>query len=242
MKTTFQQLDAEWAHNSPGEFHTGAMTDADHRQVRAAYYAMCDLIDDSVARVLQALDETGQRENTIVVFMSDHGEMLGDHGLYFKGPHFYDPAIRVPLVLSWPGHFQSGLRVSGLTELIDIAPTLLEASGIPVPSRVQGRSLLPHLRGQADPERHRSSVYCEYYNSWTHSDAYATMLRTDSHKLVVYHGTDQGECYDLRADPDEFMNLWDGSGQSGLCHDLLRQCFDRSVFTMDPEPPRLGPF
>lgn len=242
LKTTFQQLDAQWAHNDPGEFHTGAMTDDDRRQVTAAYYAMCELIDDQVGRVLRTLDETGQRDNTIVILMSDHGEMLGDHGLYFKGPHFYDASVRVPFVISWPAGFQCDLRVAGLTELIDLVPTLLEACGLEIPSRVQGRSLVPHLTGRADPQRHRDHVYSEYYNSWTHQNAYATMLRTVNEKIAVYHGTDQGELYDLQADPDEFENLWDRTDYRALKADMVRRCFDASVFTMDPEPPRLGPF
>ncbi|MHC4875875.1 MAG: sulfatase family protein [Planctomycetota bacterium] len=241
-KTTFQQLDSEWAHNSPGEFHTGAMTDDDRRQVTAAYYAMCELIDDQVGRILQTLDETGQRDNTIVIFMSDHGEMLGDHDIYFKGPHFYDEAIRVPLVISCPQRFQSGLKVNGLTELLDLTPTLLEAAGLDVPSRVQGRSLIPHLTGNADPDRHRDHVFCEYYNSWTHSDAYGTMLRTDRAKIVVYHGTNQGELYDLESDPDEFTNLWDSPEHQSLKLEMMQRCFDASVLSMDPDPPRLGPF
>ncbi|MBI1314744.1 sulfatase-like hydrolase/transferase [bacterium] len=241
-KTTFQRLDAEWAHNSPGEFHTGAMTDDDRRQVTAAYYAMCELIDDQVGRILQTLDETGQRDNTVVIFMSDHGEMLGDYGLYFKGPHFYDEAIHVPLVISCPQRFERGLRINGLTELIDLTPTLLEAAGLDVPSRIQGRSLIPHLTGAADPDRHREHVFCEYYNSWTHRDAYGTMLRTETAKIVVYHGTNQGELYDLETDPDEFSNLWDSPQNQSLKLDMLRRCFDASVFSMDPDPPRLGPF
>lgn len=241
-KPSFQQLDARWAHNSPGEFHTEAMTDDDRRQVTAAYYAMCELIDDQVGRAMQTLEETGQRDNTIVIFMSDHGEMLGDHGLYLKGPHFYDEAIHVPLVISWPRRFQSGLRVSGLTELVDLVPTVLEACGLEIPDRVQGRSLLPHLTGHADPDRHRDAVFCEYYNSWTHQAAYGTMLRTDSEKIVVYHGTDQGELYDLKTDPDEFVNLWDSSSHRDLKIRLMQQCFDTSVFCMDPHPRRLGPF
>jgi len=241
-KTTFQQLDSEWAHNSPGEFHTGAMTDDDRRQVTAAYYAMCELIDDQVGRIQQTLDETGQRDNTIVIFMSDHGEMLGDHGIYFKGPHFYDEAIRVPLVISCPERFQSGLKVNGLTELVDLTPTLLEAAGLEVPSRIQGRSLIPHLTGSADPDRHRDHVFCEYYNSWTHSDAYGTMLRTDTAKVVMYHGTNQGELYDLETDPDEFTNLWNSAEHQPLKLEMLQRSFDASVFSMDPDPPRLGPF
>lgn len=241
-KPTFQQLDAEWAHNSPGEFHSAAMTDDDRRQVTAAYYAMCELIDDQVGRIMQCLEDTGQRDNTIVIFMSDHGEMLGDHGLYFKGPHFYDEAIRVPLVISWPKKFRSGLKVEGLTELVDLVPTLLETAGLEIPERVQGTSLLPHLTGQADPKHHKDQVYCEYYNSWTHSDAYGTMLRTQTEKIVVYHGTGQGELYDLQTDPDEFTNLWDVPSHASLKLRLMQRCFDASVLNMDPLPVRRGAF
>ncbi|MDG1893668.1 MAG: sulfatase-like hydrolase/transferase [Fuerstiella sp.] len=241
-KTSFQQLDSIWAHNSPGEFHTAAMTDNDRRQVTAAYYAMCELIDDQVGRIMDCLEQSGQRGNTIVIFMSDHGEMLGDHGIYFKGPHFYDEAIKVPLVMSWPGQFQSGLRVDGLTELVDLVPTLLDAADLEVPERVQGRSLLPHLAGKADPAHHRDAVFCEYYNSWTHSDAYGTMLRTTGEKIVVYHGSDQGELYDLNSDPNEFVNLWTSPGHQSMKLRLMQQCFDASVLNMDPCPPRRGAF
>jgi arylsulfatase len=241
-KTSFQRLDSIWAHNSPGEFYTAAMTDADRRQVTAAYYAMCELIDDQVGRIMESLEQSGQRENTIVIFMSDHGEMLGDHGIYFKGPHFYDEAIHVPLVMSWLGRFRTGLQVDGLTELIDLVPTLLEAAELQVPERVQGKSLLPCLTGQADPTHHRDSVLCEYYNSWTHSDAYGTMLRTTSEKIVVYHGTDQGELYDLRSDPDEFTNLWTSPDHQPVKLRLMQRCFDASVLSMDPCPPRRGAF
>ena len=241
-KTSFQQLDSVWAHNSPGEFHTAAMTDADRRQVTAAYYAMCELIDAQIGRIMDSLEQSGQRENTIVIFMSDHGEMLGDHGIYFKGPHFYDEAIHVPLVISAPDRFQAGLQVDGLTELVDLVPTLLDAADLDVPERVQGRSLLPFLTGEADPAHHRESVLCEYYNSWTHDDAYGTMLRTTDEKIVVYHGTDQGELYDLKSDPDEFTNLWTSPDHQAMKLRLMQQCFDASVLSMDPIPHRRGAF
>lgn len=241
-KPTFQQLDAEWAHNSPGGFHSGAMTDDDRRQVTAAYYAMCELVDDQVGRILTCLEETGQRDKTIVIFMSDHGEMLGDHGIYYKGPHFYDEAVRVPLVISWPEKFSAGLQVDGLTELVDLVPTLLESAHLEIPERVQGKSLVPLLTGKANPQQHRDQVFCEYYNSWTHSNAYGTMLRTTSHKIVVYHGTGQGELYDLTSDPDEFVNLWDKPEASATKLRLLQRCFDASVLNMDPLPVRRGAF
>lgn len=241
-KPKFQTLDAVWAHNSPGEFPTGVMTDQDRREVCAAYYAMCELIDDQVGRMLAALDETNQREETIVLFMSDHGEMLGDHGIYFKGPHFYDEAVRVPLVFSWPGKLREPHRVDGLTELVDLAPTLLELAGLDVPKRIQGKSLVSHLTGGRDPQDGRPHVYSEYYNAWTHADVYGTMLRTKECKIVVYHGQQIGELYDLTNDPDEFENLWDDPPARQLKSDMLKQCFDASVLSMDPVPERRGPF
>ena len=242
-QTTFQKLDRIWAHNQPGEFHTEAMTDFDRRQVYAAYMAMITLIDDQVGRILEALKETGQAENTLVAFMSDHGEMLGDHGIYFKGPHFYDGQMNVPLIIRWPeGEVRRNRRVDGFVELIDLMPTFLDVAGIPIPSAVQGKSLLPLLRGGDEIDHCRNEVYAEYYNAWTHSDAYGTMLRTKDWKIVVYHGTNQGEFYDLNNDPDEFFNLWDHSDFQQQKQEYILKCFDASVLSMDPDPPRLGPF
>ena len=98
----FQRLDREWAHNQPGEFETGAMSDDDRRQVYAAYMAMVSLIDEQVGRILEALEESGQAENTLVIFMSDHGEMLGDHESVSKGLIFTTVESAVPLVFRWP--------------------------------------------------------------------------------------------------------------------------------------------
>jgi len=241
-KPRYQQLDHEWAHNSPGYFHVGGMTASDHQQVKAAYYAMIEHIDDQTGRMLAALRETGQEENTIVVFMSDHGEMLGDHGLYLKGPHFYEAAVRAPLVLRLPGAIQAGLKCDGLIELVDLAPTLLDLAGIAAPPAMQGRSLKPVLQGDADPSHIRDHVYCEYYNAWTHKRSYGTMMRTPVEKIVVYHGVEDGEMYDLQNDPHEFENLYFSNAHARRREQLLKQAFDASVFTMDPMPPRLGEF
>ena len=241
-KTTYQQLDSRFAHDDPDGYDVASMTDRDKREVTAAYYAMVELIDKQVGRMVAALEETGQLENTIVIFMSDHGEMLGDHGVFLKGPHFYDEAVRVPLIFSWKDRFAADLRADCLMELIDIAPTLLEAAGIEVPEYIQGRSLMPILLGQANSDQHRDCVFSEYYNAWTHKHTYGSMLRTRDEKIIVYHGTDQGEMYDLKADPDEFENLWDDPRHTERKLRLMKACFDASVFTMDPAPPRLGPF
>ncbi len=240
-KPTFQQVD----HERPGLPYAQA-TEDDLRGIVAAYYAMIEQIDDHVGRMLEALEETGQRENTIVVFHSDHGEMLGDHGIIRKGPYFYDCAVRVPLIISWPGRFEQGVVSDALVELCDLTPTLLEACGLEPTERMQGRSFLPILTGEADPGEHRDSVFCEYYNAMPNHDhsAYGTMYRDRARKLCVYHGRarGQGELYDLEQDPGEHQNLWADPAYAEERAELTLRCFDRSVFTMDPWPPRAGRF
>ncbi|MBM4080015.1 MAG: sulfatase, partial [Planctomycetes bacterium] len=129
-KPHFQRIDHQGAYGGKG-MSFAKLTPRQHREVIAAYYAMIEQIDDQVGRILRFLDDTGQRQNTLVIFMTDHGEMLGDHGIYLKGPYLYDCAVRVPLILSWSGHFQAGLRSDALVELVDLVPTLLEALGMP---------------------------------------------------------------------------------------------------------------
>jgi arylsulfatase A-like enzyme len=240
-KPAFQRLDHEGAYNTRGLYPWPRMTATDHRAIRAAYWAMVDLIDAQVGRVLRTLEETGQSEHTIVIFMSDHGEMLGDHGMYLKGPYFYEEGVRVPLIVSWPGMIAGGRRSSALVELLDLAPTLLEAAGLEVPAGLQGRSLWPLLRGDVPTDVHREDVYCEYLNAmpW-HVDppAFATMLRTERHKLVRFHNVDEGELYDLERDPGETTNLWSDPECGDLRTDLTERLADRIALTADPLPDR----
>ena len=214
----------------------------DHRLIRAAYWAMCDLVDDAVARMLAALDRTGQREDTIVIFTSDHGEMLGDHAIYNKGVFFYEGGMRVPLIIDGPG-FQEGVNSSALVELTDIAPTLLEAAGVDAPLGMQGRSLYPLLRGKRTPDDHRQSVYAEHYldqEPAREQDSLYTMIRTDKYKLVRSHGRDEGELYDLATDPDELNNRWDDPDYLEIRADLLAKMTDRMAETADPLPEQQG--
>jgi arylsulfatase len=106
--------------------------EAHDKQVK--YYAMIELIDHNVGRMLDALEESGQAEDTLVIFMSDHGETLGDHGLILKGCRFYEGLVRVPLIVAGAGVGVSGQTCDGLVELTDIAPTLLDLAGLEIPS------------------------------------------------------------------------------------------------------------
>jgi arylsulfatase len=215
---------------------------ADGRDLQAAYCAMIKLIDDQVGRMMQALNDSGQRENTVVIFTSDHGETLGDHGLIQKGCRFYEGLVRVPLIFSWPGHFQQGVQSNALVELLDKAPTILELAGLAVPERMQGRSLLPILKGEAQLGQHRDFVRCEYYDALDEPDGtFATMYRDERYKLVVYHGHNLGELYDLEEDPEEFENMWDEPEAQPLKLQLMQRSFDASMLAMDRGSVRVGP-
>ncbi|MFG1625268.1 sulfatase-like hydrolase/transferase [Kribbella sp. NPDC049227] len=219
------------------------------QQVKAAYWAMVSLVDDEVGRILAALDEEGLADNTIVVFTSDHGEMLGDHQLMLKGPMMYDCAVRVPLIVRWPGHLPAGERQSELVQWIDLAPTFLEAAGTSPLPRGQGTSLLPLARGEQDAVA-RGWALCEYRNSGHPYDpaVHTTMLRTGQWKIVVYHGlpaTDRdrtGELYDLAADPHELNNLWDTPDHAPERLRLQEMLIDVLVATEDRTQPRLDHF
>ncbi|HZQ52909.1 MAG TPA: sulfatase-like hydrolase/transferase [Bryobacteraceae bacterium] len=235
-KSPYARTDYEGAYGGR-DISFAKTDDLTHRKITAAYYAMIEQVDHAIGRMLDVLKETGQDENTIVIYSSDHGEMLGDHGIYLKGPYFYEPLIRVPLIIRWPRGYKAGLKMDALVEEIDLAPTLLEAAGIPIPFRMQGRPLTKLLKGETDS--HRASIYSEFYNSnFEYSPPpWATMVRTERYKLVVYHSLGGwGELYDLEKDPWEFSNLWDDGNARGLREQMQALMIARMSETVDPYP------
>ena len=229
------------AYNNIKQFRYENMSEYDHRLVKAAYWAMVDLIDRQIGRLTEFLKNQGLLENTIIIFTSDHGEMLGDHGIYMKGPHFYDCSVRVPLIMSWEGRIKGNTDSDALVELIDIAPTLLEAAGIPIYEGMQGKSLLSLLTGNADIHHHREDVMSEYLNAMpTHKNpgAFLTMLRDRRYKLVRSHGDELGELYDMENDPEETANLWETLEYEPVKNKMIKRLCDRIAFTCDPLPVR----
>ena len=245
-KSVFQRHDHEGAYNTPGHLSWDSMTETDHRWIRAAYWAMIDQIDDNVGRIVRYLKEIGQYENTILIFTSDHGESLGDHGIYLKGPYCYENAVHIPFLVSWPGHILSGVARNALAEMTDLAPTLCEAAGIEAPAAFQGRSFLPLLTDEGVPDRHRESVYSEYYNAnINHRDplAFLTMVSDGRWKLVRVHSPEGGaipgsELYDLENDPGEHHNLWGKPEAAAEQMRMLELLADRMARTADPLPIR----
>lgn len=217
------------------------------QKIIAAYYAMVSLIDDEVARVLAALERQGLAEDTVVIFTSDHGEMLGDHELLLKGPMLYEGAVRVPLIMRWPGELPAGERRRELVEWLDLCPTILSLAGLPPLPGNQGLDLLPLARGDADAAT-RGWALCEYRNSGHGYEppVHLTMLRQGRFKLIVQHGppaTDRpgaGELYDLESDPDELCNLWDEPAAQTDRIALERLLLDVLVATEDRSQPRMA--
>lgn len=226
-----------------GEVETPEQSNA--RQQQAHYYAMIAQIDDQLARLLAALDESGQRENTIVLFTSDHGEALGDHGLFQKGCRFYEGLVRVPLIFHAPSRFNSA-RCDDLVELLDMSATITQLCGLEIPEYMQGRSLVPVLEGRPNPES-REFVRCEYFDALDPyftggSGTFATMYRDSRYKLSVYHGHGLGELYDLQEDPWEFEDLWDSPEHQSIKNRLIYESFDAHVLlTTDVGSRRIAP-
>ncbi len=214
------------------------------RVMQAKYWAMVEMIDENVGRLMKVLSNTGQQHNTVVVFTSDHGNMTGDHGMRGKGCRFYEGIVRVPLIIWAPDCFQKNLRSDALVDLTDIAPSLMEIATGKSPSHVQGESLLPILTGKADPNTHKDAVRCEFYScvgpcpsrpQWP--DSYGTMLRTRQYKICVYHGIERGELFDMEKDPGEFQNLWDDAASREARDEMLRACFEATVAANLPNMP-----
>jgi arylsulfatase A-like enzyme len=225
-----------------GRVPPGSVTEEEFRTVIRYYYALVTHIDQQVGRLVAALERAGRFERTIFVLNSDHGEMLGDHGLIQKGCRFYEGLVRVPLILSWPGRIRAAQHSDALVELTDLAPTLLEAAGEAVPEWMQGRSLLPMGTGSAPLDHHRDTVWCEFFDALAAPDATrATMYRRGRYKLVVYHGHGLGELYDLERDPGEFDNLWDDPEHAALKADLLLDSYAAAMAAVDVGTKRVGP-
>jgi arylsulfatase A-like enzyme len=216
----------------------GPLPDAHWQEIRALAYGMITCVDTEIGRVLDRLETLELREDTIVGFISDHGDMMGDHWMIYKGPYVFEGCARIPLILSVPGGVQGG-RHSGLVCQIDLMPTILDICGIEAPGATclqarkvnrpkvaqvtpvdlwPGRSLRPILYGQTAPQREAVVIH----NDDVSLGLKIRTLVTDRFKLTFYAGQDFGELFDLEKDPEELYNLWDRPEWRQVQNDLLR--------------------
>jgi arylsulfatase A-like enzyme len=199
-----------------------------HQQFMAHFLGTLRSQDDNIGRLLQFLEESGLADNTIVVYTCDHGFFLGDHG-WFDKRFMYEQALRVPFMVRYPGHVEPGTVRDEFLVNIDNAPTILDFVGIAAPEVMQGRSVVPILKGES-PKDWRTSIYYHYYEfgdpHWVEPH-YG--IRTSRYKLISYYNINQWELFDLEKDPDEMESLCIGgayrmqAGYEAVAENLVSQ-------------------
>jgi choline-sulfatase len=217
------------------------LTEAEKQGIVAAYYTSVAYLDKNVGLVLDTLQRLKLDENTLVIYIGDHGYLLGQHGRFEKHS-FWEPAVRAPLLVSYPQRFGRGKVSEALVEFVDLVPTILDVCGVPHPAGLQGKSLLPLLTGKA--QKLRDYVFSEYLFGWEEA-----MIRTEAWKFIYTKGdierTDGYETayprpgksrrlYDLKRDPDEMTNLAARPEYQKIVQMLERKLYERLVSTQPP--------
>ncbi len=183
----------------------------------AVYYGMVSLMDKYIGKILDKLDELGLAEDTVVVFSTDHGHFVGQHGLNAKGPFHYEDMIKIPYIVRYPGNVPAGKRSAAMQTVVDLAPTFLDFCGIRIPAGMTGVSQKNVWLGETDEAR--DHIICEHHHEPT-----AIHLKTyvdKRYKITVYYNQVYGELFDLQDDPGEVNNLWDRIEYKDLKGELL---------------------
>lgn len=210
----FQEPGGHGVHGYHSHVHDEAML----RRSVAVYYGMVSFMDQQIGRILQSLDDLGIAENTIVVFTTDHGHFLGQHGLIAKGPFHYEDVIRLPFIVRWPDRVTRGGQSAAIQSLVDLAPTFLDAAGIAVPGLMQGVSQADTWCGGSAARDH---ALVENRHQPTKVDL--RTLVTERYKLTLYREQPWGELFDLHDDPNELRNRFDDPAYAGVKAELLHR-------------------
>lgn len=206
------------------------------REIVARYWGYVTMIDDLVGRILEELKALDLADNTLVVFTTDHGDMMGAHRLIEKGPFTYEQCYRLPMVAAHPGCEAAGSVCDEFVYLHDIFPTILEMAGVTPPDVPDSQSILNNMLGRAIPTS-RDSIYSEFYSQIFPFEQ--RMLRTRTHKLV-YNVSDIGELYDMINDPWEMRNLIDLPETKAVQSELLESMHSQMERLKDPLLNRFG--
>lgn len=191
-------------------------------------------VDDSVAKVWKMLEETGQADNTVVIFSSDHGFFLGEWRMYDKR-FMHEPSIRVPLFVHHPKMIKAGSVCDNMVLNLDIAPTILDLAGVPVPNQMQGHSLVPLLQGKKPGNWRKDWLYEYYEYPGPHDVPKHRGVRTERYKLIHYYESpEEFELYDLQEDPGERRNVYGQARYADLTQQLKKRLLELQHETKDP--------
>jgi arylsulfatase A-like enzyme len=186
------------------------------------YLRCVQSVDDNLGRVLDYLDASGLAKNTIVIYSSDQGWYLGDHGWYDKR-WMYEESLVMPLLVRWPGVIKPGSRNTDIVSNLDFAETFLDIAGVKSPADMQGHSIVPLLKGRT-PKDWRTHFYYHYYEfPGAHSVARHYGVTNGRHKLIYFYQNDEWELFDLGKDPNELTSVYGNSDYKKVQSDLLAQ-------------------
>ena len=217
-------------------FCSHLVDDQTARRNIAVYYGMTSFVDQQVGRILDALDRLDLTERTLVIFTSDHGGFLGQHGLWNTGAFHYEDVLRVPFLVRWPGRVPAG-RVSGaMQSLIDLPGTFLAACGLAMPGRMQSVNQLDVWCDVAEPARDHVIVENRHQPTAIHLRTYVE----DRWKITMYRDHDYGELFDLHDDPQERHNRWDDPACAAIKAELMQRWLNAEM-QREPLPmPRIA--
>ena len=207
-----------------------------YQQYMRDYCSVIKAVDENVGRLLKYLEETGEMDNTVIIYTSDQGFFLGEHG-WFDKRFMYEECQRTPMLIRYPRAIRAGSTSEAFAMNIDIAPTLLEFAGLDIPADIQGRSLVPVLKGRT-PADWRDAVYYHYYEypSW-HSVKRHYGVRTERYKLIhFYNDIDEWELYDMAEDPRELHNVYEDPAYADVRADMHRRLSDLQRQCGDTDP------
>ncbi len=217
-------------------FHSHLHSEHELRQSMASYYGMVSLIDSEIGRILDALDRLGIADNTLVVFSTDHGHFLGQHGLIAKGAFHYEDMLRIPMIARYPGVLPAGVRSNTLQCQVDWPVTFLNAAGIETPGLMQGLNQLEVWSG--DESQARDWVLIE--NRHNPTTVHLRTLVTDRYKITVYRNAGYGELFDLQTDPRELHNRWDDPAYAAIKAELLLKFVQAEIQREPTRMPRIA--
>lgn len=225
------------------------------KETKALAWDMVEHVDDCIGRVMKHLEKTGKKEDTVVIFLADHGELMGDHGMYCKGPFHYEGLLRVPMMMSWPGHFPAGKKEDSLVSMLDFMPTVLDLAGIIYPSGsvkawegpfagkelypcspLPGNSLVPLMEGKTG--HCENSILIEDDDDIRH--VFLRTLVTEEYKITVYSERSYGELFDLKNDPEERNNLWEEEAYREKKQEMIWMLMQKMLHNQDRTSRRIG--